>query len=77
MTETIPHLVWAAATGTVAYCGHRVAITWLNQRAAASERAEARDERDRGAVSQLEAMKKELHDMKVEQKSFLANLRAR
>jgi hypothetical protein len=79
MLEHVPHLVWAGAVGTVAYCGHRVAVTWLNQRGAAQARAEARDEREAGAVArcvaEVETMKAELKTMHTEQKAFVANNR--
>jgi hypothetical protein len=79
MLEHVPHLVWAGAVGTIAYCGHRVAIIWLNQRGAAQASAEARDEREMGAVarcvSDVEAMRAEIKALHIEQKAFVANNR--
>jgi hypothetical protein len=74
MLEHVPHLVWAGAVGTVAYCGHRVAVTWLNQRGAAQARAEARGAVAR-CVAEVETMKAELKAMHTEQKAFVANNR--
>ena len=73
MIETVPHLVWAAATASVAYAGHKVAITWLNHRRDANVRADARAERE----SDVAAMRDEVKALRGEVKSFLANQRAR
>lgn len=75
--EHVPHLVWAAATGTVAYCGHRVAITWLGHVERKNVRDEQRDERDGGVVAKFEAIEAEVKQMRTEMKTFIANQRSR
>lgn len=51
MIDALPHLVWAGAVGSVAYCGHRVAVTWLNGRERANVAAEQRAEREADVAS--------------------------
>lgn len=51
MIDALPHLVWAGAVGSVAYCGHRVAVSWLNIRERANVAAVQRAEREADMAS--------------------------
>ena len=76
MTD-LAHGIWAGAVATLSIGGARVAITWLNQRERKNIRDEFRDERDKGVTSRVDELEAELKAMRVEQKTFLANQRAR
>jgi len=67
------HLIWAPAAVTVAYFGRNVAVTWLNHRAEANARADARAERE----SDVAAMREELKKMRTDMNTFIANQRGR
>lgn len=72
MTE-IAHGIWAAGVASVAFAGHRVAITWLNQRERANVAATERAERESGVNAKCEAMERELASMKSRIEVFIAN----
>lgn len=76
MTD-LAHGLWAAATCSVAFAGHRVAITWLNQRAEKGKRDDVREERESGLVGKFEAIDAEWKAVKLKMETFLANQRAR
>jgi hypothetical protein len=80
MTE-LAHFVWVPAVGTVAYFGHRVAVTWLNIRERQVVRMDEREERESGAVTTLKARiadaEEAVRQLRVEMKTFTANNRAR
>jgi len=67
------HLIWAPAVGTISFFGHRVAITWLNQRERANVAATERAERESGVVARCEAMAKEISSVKTRVDTFIAN----
>lgn len=71
MTD-LAHGIWAAATASVAFAGHRVAITWLNHRAQSNQREEFRDERDNAALKAVEGMTKRVNDLEAQWKTFRA-----
>lgn len=70
-------LIWAPATVTVAFLGHRVAVRWLDARDRANVAAEQRNEREAGAVARIEAMEAELKSMKTRIETWIANNGAR
>lgn len=72
MTD-LAHGIWAAATASVAFAGHRVAVTWLNQRERKVMRDEHRDERDNGVSARCDEMAAEIKAMKVRVETFIAN----
>lgn len=76
MTE-ISHGIWAAAVSSIAYVGHRVAVSWLGARERKNVRDEQRDERDKGVTSRCDTLESEVKAMRLEMKTFLANQRAR
>lgn len=76
MTD-LSHGIWAAATASIAYAGHRVAVQWLTGRAQAQTRADYRDERDNSVIAKFEALDKDVRNEVAQMKSHIASLRAR
>lgn len=76
MTD-LSHGLWAAATASIAYAGHRVAIQWLSGRAQAQTRADYRDERDNGVLAKFDTLEKDVRNEVAQMKSHIASLRTR
>lgn len=70
-------LIWAPATVTVAFLGHRVAVRWLDSRERAAVAAEQRNERETGAVARIDAMEADIKAMKSRIDTWIANNGAR
>jgi hypothetical protein len=73
MIDAIPHLVWAGATASIAYAGHRVAVTWLNQRERANVAAADRAERESGVNARCDVLAAEVAHIKTRVDTFIAN----